>query len=94
MAQFRAYGRVKFKNGTLMSRLLFFAAVVAVVYLLLKSYRSRAAGQNAHARTDRAGHAEDMVRCIYCGVHLPKSESILSRGEFFCSDEHRRQHQH
>jgi len=35
---------------------------------------------------------EDMVRCIQCGVHLPKSESILSEGKFFCSDEHRRLH--
>jgi uncharacterized protein len=33
---------------------------------------------------------EDMVRCIHCGVHQPKSESILSGGEFFCSQEHRR----
>lgn len=76
-----------------MSRLLFFAAVVAVVYLLLKSYRSRAAGQNAHARTDHAGHAEDMVRCIYCGVHLPKSESILAGGKYYCCEAHRLAHQ-
>ena len=33
---------------------------------------------------------EDMVRCAQCSVHLPKSESILSGGEFFCSQEHRR----
>lgn len=33
---------------------------------------------------------EDMVRCAQCNVHLPKSESILSGGEFFCSQEHRR----
>lgn len=33
---------------------------------------------------------EDMVRCARCGVHQPKSESILSEGRFYCSQEHRR----
>jgi uncharacterized protein len=33
-----------------------------------------------------------MVRCIHCGVHLPRSESITSEGKFFCSEEHRRLH--
>ncbi len=32
---------------------------------------------------------DDMVRCTYCGVHQPKSESILSNGKFYCSQEHR-----
>lgn len=36
---------------------------------------------------------EDMVRCAECGVHLPRSESIMSKGQFYCSDEHRRKHQ-
>jgi len=31
---------------------------------------------------------EDMVRCAHCGVHLPRSEGILNRGEVFCSREH------
>ena len=29
-----------------------------------------------------------MVRCQICGVHLPKSEAVTSRGEFYCSKEH------
>ncbi len=36
---------------------------------------------------------EDMVRCARCGVHQPKSESILSEGEYYCSQDHRRLHQ-
>jgi uncharacterized protein len=65
-----------------MSRLLLLIAIAAVVYLLLKSYRKPPPVQG------RPG-AEDMVRCVQCGVHLPKSESILSGGNFFCSIEHR-----
>jgi uncharacterized protein len=33
---------------------------------------------------------EDMVRCARCGVHQAKSQSILSNGKFYCSEEHRR----
>ncbi len=69
-----------------MSRLLFLLAVVIVVYLLLKSYRKQPPKQ------DTSAPAEDMVRCAQCGVHLPRSESILASGNFYCCDEHRRQH--
>jgi uncharacterized protein len=33
---------------------------------------------------------EDMVRCVKCGVHLPRSESLLRGGRLFCSEEHAR----
>lgn len=69
-----------------MSRLLLLLAVIIVVYLLLKSYRRQAPKQDVSAS------AEEMVRCAQCGVHLPKSESILASGNFYCSDAHRREH--
>jgi uncharacterized protein len=65
-----------------MSRLLLLIAIAVVVYLLLKSYRKSPPAQDQSV-------VEDMVRCVHCGVHLPKSESILSGGNFFCSIEHR-----
>ncbi len=69
-----------------MSRLLFLLAVIVVVYLLLRSFRRQAPKQ------DGSGAAEEMVRCAQCGVHLPKSESIMAGGNFYCSDAHRREH--
>ncbi len=69
-----------------MSRLLFLLAVIIVVYLLLKSYRKQPPKQ------DVSTSAEEMVRCAQCGVHLPKSESILAGGNYYCSDAHRREH--
>jgi uncharacterized protein len=69
-----------------MSRLLFLLAVAVVVYLLLRSYRRQPPKQ------DTSAPAEEMVRCVQCGVHLPKSESILAGGNFYCSDVHRREH--
>ena len=69
-----------------MSRLLFFLAIIIVVYLLLKSFRRQA------SKDDLANPPEEMVRCSQCGVHLPKSESIMAGGDYYCSDEHRRKH--
>lgn len=66
-----------------MSRLLFLAAIVAVIYWVLKSYRGHSAGGS-----DRG--AEDMVRCARCGVHFPKSEGVQADGKYYCSDAHRR----
>lgn len=34
-----------------------------------------------------------MVRCVHCGVHLPVSESLLSNGQYYCSEAHRLAHQ-
>jgi uncharacterized protein len=70
-----------------MSRLLFLLAVIVVVYLLLRSFRRRQT-----PRQDVPGAAEEMVRCAQCGVHLPKSESIMAGGNYYCCDAHRREH--
>lgn len=71
-----------------MSRVLFVLAVVAIVYLLIKS---RHAGRSRAAPPGGAGRppaAEDMVRCVQCGVHLPRSEAIMAGGKFYCSEAH------
>jgi len=68
-----------------MSRLIFLFIIVAVVYWLLKSYLRQP------PKNDATESSEDMVRCSQCGVHLPKSESILAGGEFFCCEAHRRE---
>jgi uncharacterized protein len=69
-----------------MSRLIFLFAIAAVVYWLLKSYSKKP------PQKDEPAASEDMVRCSQCGVHLPKSESILAGGKFFCCEAHRLEH--
>ncbi len=87
-----------------MSRLLFILAIAAIIYLLLKSYRAGAASTGRSGSSGSSGSPgpsgpaeqrapEDMVRCVHCGVHLPRSESILSGGKFYCSEAHRQAHQ-
>jgi uncharacterized protein len=65
-----------------MSRLFLLFAIAALIYLLIRKYRTSDAPQSLP-------DAEDMVRCAQCGVHFPKSEGILSGGQFFCGVEHR-----
>jgi uncharacterized protein len=61
-----------------------------LAYWILRSYRRRIARGDAKPS---AGAGEDMVKCAHCGVHLPRSESIVTQGNFYCSPEHRREHQ-
>ncbi len=65
-----------------MSRLLLLIAIVAVVYLLIRSIRKNEPRQDKPV-------VDDMVRCAHCGVHLPKGESIQAGGLYFCCTEHR-----
>jgi uncharacterized protein len=65
-----------------MPRLILIIAIVAAIYLMIRSYRKK-------ARPDRQVTSEDMVKCKYCGVHLPGSESIRADDNIFCCTEHR-----
>jgi len=64
-----------------MSRLIFLIAVVALIYLLIRAYRTRSSTQNITA--------EDMVQCAHCGVHFPSGEGVQSGELFFCGTDHR-----
>ena len=71
-----------------MGKLIFLLVIVVViVYLIKRGGRSRPSASPPPG-TWRPG--EDMVRCHVCDVNLPRSEAILSRGRFYCCDEHRR----
>lgn len=75
-----------------MGKFLLLVAVAAIVWFLLRNYRRAIARQQAEDESPppaAQGSGEDMVRCAHCGVHLPRSESYLSDGKLYCSDEHR-----
>jgi uncharacterized protein len=75
-----------------LTKLLFFILLGAVAVAWYKSQgRSRPGPDLDTPRQPPL--AEDMVRCQVCGINLPRSEAILSRGRIYCSDEHRRQDQ-
>lgn len=83
----------------MLGKLVFFLIIAALVYWLIKARSSEETG-NTHEETDESTESntspkalEEMVRCVHCGVHLPRSESVTSQGDFFCCNEHRLEHQ-
>ncbi len=70
-----------------MSRLLLLVAIAIVIYLLVKFFRQRLGHENA---PDQA--VQDMVRCSYCGTHLPKAECVVHAGQCYCTEAHKRAH--
>lgn len=68
-----------------MGKLLFYILLALLVYQVIKK-RSRPLPPQEPRR-----EVEDMVRCARCGVHLPRSEAIMSGGEFYCCDAHRKE---
>ena len=65
---------------------------ILIAYWIIKSYKRKATDPDRKRGGSTPG--EDMVRCAHCGVHLPRSESLMTGETFFCSPEHRRLHDH
>jgi uncharacterized protein len=63
-------------------------AVIVLAYLIVKSHLKKVERSGRRPAKD-----EDMVRCVQCGVHLPRSESVMSGNRFYCSPDHRQLHQ-
>ena len=71
-----------------MGKLILLVLAVVIVWAALKSQRKPL----MRGQAPPAAAPEDMVRCTHCGVHLPRSESHVRDGIFFCSEEHLRLH--
>jgi uncharacterized protein len=70
--------------GLDMTRLIFLAVAIALVYWLLRSFRNKTDIENP------SSSSEDMVSCARCGVHLPRSECIKEGDNCYCCEAHRR----
>jgi len=70
-----------------LSRLLFFAIIAVLVLWILNKFIRKDIDDN---KDSSSTESEDMVCCDYCGLHLPKSESVIKDNRFFCSEEHYR----
>jgi uncharacterized protein len=70
----------------MLGKLLLLALAVWLLVFILGQYR-----RNIDRTVGRGPEAQDMVRCRVCGVHLPKSESVMVNGNHYCCEEHSRQ---
>jgi len=70
-----------------MAKLIIIAIAIWLVITILKRY-SKGVDQSDSTTRQNKANGETMVQCAHCGVHLPKSESLQSNGQFFCSQAH------
>ena len=74
-----------------MAKFLLLIAVFIIAYLVIQhSARRREAGEQRPQPKPGKSQPENMVRCGVCGVHLPRSESLTSGSDYYCSEEHLR----
>ncbi len=78
----------RLQTGMAMMKYLLLIALFFVVLWIFRKAQSSISG----ARQPPASRApERMVKCAYCGVNQPVSESILTNGRYYCCNEHRHQ---
>lgn len=70
-----------------MGKILLLLLGILLVYWVLRGYRRKLSRDDAPKAARRE---EDMVRCAHCGVHLPRSESLVAADRNYCSAEHQR----
>jgi uncharacterized protein len=86
------YGRLPrflFEVMPLMVKYLLLIGGTLLVYWIARAgWRRR---QRDLARREEKAATEDMVRCVTCGVHLPRGESLTVGGQFYCCADHQRE---
>jgi uncharacterized protein len=69
--------------------------LILVVFWLWRSGRpspkKTAPPGRAPSKSSEAKEITEMVACGVCHVHLPKSEALIGRDGFYCSEAHRRE---
>jgi uncharacterized protein len=69
--------------------------LVLVVFWLWRSGRPSQKNSEQpgrpHGTPPKENEIPEMVACGVCHVHLPKSEALIGRDGFYCSEAHRRE---
>lgn len=67
-------------------RILFLIAAIVLVFMIVRTLLRKPRG--AGRQEKRPLPSGNMVRCDYCGLHVPDHEALLSHGRRYCSREH------
>ena len=62
--------------------------LIALFFIVLWLLRKAQAVRRAQTQSPTARAAESMVECALCGVNQPASESVLSKGRYYCCVAH------
>ena len=74
-----------------------FFIILALTWLAYTYFKNTSGFKNTSSSrtknqrdTTTSKKAEDIIPCAHCGLHIPKSESLIANNQYFCSDAHRR----
>lgn len=73
-----------------MGKILLLAIAIWLLISVLKRYRQNIESSTKSSESSEAIQ-EDMVQCAYCGVHLPKSDSLFVNNHYYCNKAHSQQ---
>jgi uncharacterized protein len=75
-----------YDSQTLGRLLILILLIVLAVWLVRRALRRAA----PHADAPGEKKSDELVRCVQCGVLLPRAEARMSAGAVYCSEEHAR----
>lgn len=69
-----------------MSKIIFFALLFVLIFYVLKRKRKRA--KKPEDQRASKFSTEEMVPCVTCGLHVPRTEALLHNRQFYCCEKH------
>ncbi|PMR75889.1 PP0621 family protein [Billgrantia endophytica] len=73
----------------LLIRLIIFGLLLFAGLKLYRMYRAWKLEREELLENDPDQEGGKMVRCTWCQVHVPETEALRDKGEWFCSSAHR-----
>jgi uncharacterized protein len=89
-AGLRQTSPVSFESDAFMGKYLLLIGGALLVYWIVRAGLRRRTRELAQRQEKSA--SEDMVRCVACGIHLPRGESLIVRGQYYCCVDHQHRH--
>ena len=68
--------------------LILLALVVIAVWFVRRALRRSGHEAGPHTAAPSERTSDELVRCVQCGVLLPRAEARMSAGAIYCSEEH------
>ena len=68
-----------------MIRILLIILLIVVIFAMLGKYHRKKVAMD---KNKRKLVTSKMVKCMYCGVYVPRQESVAVNDVYYCSKEH------
>lgn len=69
-------------------RILLLIAAIVLVFMIVRTLVRKPLGRSRQKQPPLT--SGNMVRCDYCGLHVPDNEALLFDGRRYCSREHQK----